>query len=63
MSTNKMLWVLGHKVTYVETVGDCSLLEVSVTPKIPGPPPHYHIDAPDLFHIIEGELDVMLDGK
>ena len=62
MSENKTLWVLGHKVTYVETIGDYSLLEVSVTPDIPGPPPHYHIDAPELFHVIEGEMDVLLDG-
>ncbi|MBT8362130.1 MAG: cupin domain-containing protein [Desulfobacterales bacterium] len=63
MNTNKTLWVLGHKVTYVETIGDYSLLEVSVTPNVPGPPPHYHVDSPELFHLIDGELDVMLDGS
>lgn len=63
MKTNKDLWVLGHKVTYVETIGDYSLLEVSVTPQVPGPPPHYHNDAPELFHIISGTLDVWKDGN
>lgn len=63
MDTNKKLWVLGHKVTYIETLGDYSLLEVSATPEVPGPPPHYHPDAPELFHIISGQLDVMCDGK
>ena len=62
MNNNKVLWVLGHKVTYIETIGDYSLLEVSVTPGIPGPPPHYHVDAPELFHLIEGQMDVMVDG-
>ena len=62
MNNNKTLWVLGHKVTYVETIGDYSLLEVSITPGIPGPPPHYHVDAPELFHLIDGQMDVMVDG-
>lgn len=63
MNTNKNLWVLGHKVTYVETIGDYSLLEVSATPNVPGPPPHYHEDAAELFYIISGKLDVMHNGK
>ena len=62
MNNNKTLWVLGHKVTYVETIGNYSLLEVSITPGIPGPPPHYHVDAPELFHLIDGQMDVMLEG-
>ena len=62
MNENKHLWVLGHRVTYIETVGDYSMLEVSVTPNVPGPPPHYHIDAPELFHLISGQLEVMQDG-
>ncbi len=62
MNNNKTLWVLGHKVTYVETIGDYSLLEVSITPGVPGPPPHYHVDAPELFHLIDGQMDVMVDG-
>ena len=62
MNNNKELWVLGHRVTYIETIGDYSLLEVSITPGVPGPPPHYHVDAPELFHLIDGQMDVMLDG-
>ncbi len=50
---NKML---GHKVTYVETIGEHSLLEVSVTLGIPGPPPHYHVDAPESFQLVEEEM-------
>lgn len=63
MSANQKFWVLGHRVTYVDTKGDYSLLEVSATPSIPGPPPHYHEDAPELFHVIEGELDVLHNGS
>lgn len=62
MKNNQTLWVLGHKVTYVETIGDYALLEVSATSNVPGPPPHYHEDTPELFHIISGKLDVLHDG-
>jgi mannose-6-phosphate isomerase-like protein (cupin superfamily) len=63
MSENIQLWVLGHAVTYIETIGNYSLLEVSVTPGIPGPPPHYHLDAPELFHVIEGRIEVFYNGE
>ncbi|WP_372678658.1 cupin domain-containing protein [Desulfosarcina sp.] len=63
MNTTKQLWVLGHRVTIVETIGDYSLLEVSATANVPGPPPHYHNDACELFHIISGTLDIYLDGR
>ncbi|MFO7576136.1 MAG: cupin domain-containing protein [Pelovirga sp.] len=62
MHTNSQLWVLGHKVTYVETVGDYALLEVSATPQIPGPPPHFHQDSAELFHVVCGQLEVMCEG-
>ena len=62
MNTPKHLWVLGHRVTVVETIGDYSLLEVSATANVPGPPPHYHNDTSELFHIISGKLDIYLDG-
>ena len=63
MAASNALWVLGHKVTHVETIGDYSLAEVSVTPGVPGPPFHYHIDATKLFHVIEGTLDVRHEGE
>jgi mannose-6-phosphate isomerase-like protein (cupin superfamily) len=55
-------WVLGHHITPVETLGNYALLQ-GVTPAgIPGPPPHYHEDATELFLVTAGRLEVMVDG-
>ena len=64
MSDNiEKLWVLGHLVNPVTTEGDYGLLSIKSEPKVPGPPPHYHNDASELFYIINGQMDVMLDGS
>lgn len=61
--TNNKLWVLGHQVQPVETIGDYGFLAIKSDPKVPGPPPHYHTDAAELFYIIDGQMDVMTDGN
>ena len=63
MKSNQNLWVLGQRVTIIETIGDYSMIEVSATPDVPGPPPHYHVDAPELFHIVSGKMDILSDGQ
>lgn len=56
-------WVLGHRITPVETLGDYALLQ-GVTPAgVPGPPPHYHEDATELFLVTKGRLEVIVDGQ
>ena len=62
MQSNRQFWVLGHKVTSIETVGNYALLEVAAIPGIPGPPPHFHKDAPELFHIVSGSLEVLCNS-
>ena len=62
MNSNQ-LWVLGHLVTPVETTGDYGFLAIESQPKVPGPPPHYHEDAAELFYIIDGVMDVMCNGN
>jgi mannose-6-phosphate isomerase-like protein (cupin superfamily) len=56
-------WVLGHRVTPIETLSDYALLNMVTPVGVPGPPPHYHEDAAELFLVTEGELDVMIDGE
>jgi len=33
-----------------------------VTPNIPGPPPHYHATADEVYYVIQGSVDFLLDG-
>lgn len=57
------LWVLGHRVRLLTANGQISAMEVTVTPGMPGPPPHRHLDAAEYFYVLEGSLEVMVDGE
>ncbi len=62
-ANTQTLWVLGHQVRHLPTTGDYALIEVTSDPDVPGPPPHTHEDASEVFYVVEGVLDVMADGK
>jgi quercetin dioxygenase-like cupin family protein len=62
MQASESLWVLGHKVRPWATDDSYALIEVTSPPKVPGPPPHYHEHEREFFLIMQGELDVMIDG-
>jgi len=53
------LWVVGHKVTPIKTTGDYALADVWATPKVPGPPPHHHAVADELYYVLEGTMEFM----
>jgi quercetin dioxygenase-like cupin family protein len=55
-------WVLGHRVTPIETQSEYALLNMVTPVGVPGPPPHHHDDATELFLVVEGQLDVMING-
>lgn len=57
------LWVLGHKVRPIPTEGNYGLVEIVSYPQVPGPPPHHHEGVSEFFYIIEGQLDVNVDGE
>lgn len=63
MQGSETLWVLGHRVRAWQTDDSYALIEVTSPPKVPGPPPHYHKNEREFFLIMQGELDVMIDGK
>ena len=63
MKTSKAKWVLGHKVTAHETTGNYDLLMGETPAKVPGPPPHLHQNYKEVFLVVEGEMDFMVDGK
>lgn len=56
-------WVLGHKITPHETAGDYDLMIGETPAKVPGPPPHLHHSFKEVFLVIEGEMDFMIDGE
>ncbi len=57
------MWILGHLVTPHDTAGDYDLLVGETPPKVPGPPPHLHNSFKEVFLVMEGEMEFMLDGK
>ncbi|HMO51378.1 MAG TPA: cupin domain-containing protein [Kiritimatiellia bacterium] len=62
MATQAAKWVLGHRAALVETQDRYGMVYIRTPPHTPGPPPHYHEDATELFLVIRGELNVVCDG-
>ena len=60
------LWFLGNLVTVKVSREQCggrfSLLE-SLGARGDSPPPHIHHDEDEVFHVIEGELSLTVDGE
>ncbi|WP_228851811.1 cupin domain-containing protein [Aegicerativicinus sediminis] len=63
METTKSKWVLGHKVTPYDTTGDYDLMMGETPAKVPGPPPHLHQSFKEVFLVVEGEMDFIVDGE
>jgi len=67
-STNTGPMVLGPGDIYTflatteETDGAYFVLEGMVPPEA-GPPPHIHHDQDESFYVVEGQLDIMVDGE
>lgn len=53
------LYVLGHKVTLIDTKGDFDMASIITMPNIPGPPPHYHLNESELFYIVSGQMEIL----
>ena len=56
------LWVAGHKLTSIATTGTYAFADVEVTPHVPGPPPHYHAEADELYYVLDGAVEFLRDG-
>ncbi|MEX0885257.1 MAG: cupin domain-containing protein [Phycisphaeraceae bacterium] len=56
-------WVLGQGVTLLadhdNTTGSLTLIEAITPPYADGPPPHYHNNCDETFHLLEGRLELM----
>ncbi|MDQ8200370.1 cupin domain-containing protein [Pelagicoccus enzymogenes] len=53
------VWFIGHKVRPLQSTGAYATADVYVTPKVPGPPPHYHEKANELYYVLEGTMEFL----
>lgn len=56
-------WVIGHQITPKETTGDYDLVIGETPAHVPGPPPHYHNNYSEVFLVVEGEMDFVINGE
>lgn len=59
----KQLYVLGHLVRPIVIGGRIAAVDVTVTPKVPGPPPHHHVDSAEYFYMLDGDLEILSEGE
>jgi mannose-6-phosphate isomerase-like protein (cupin superfamily) len=62
-SMSQELICLGHMITVHNPTGDFDLVEGLTPPNVPGPPPHFHSVYHELFYVLEGKMEFILDGK
>jgi quercetin dioxygenase-like cupin family protein len=46
-----------------ETNGLWSMIEYVLPPSLPGPPPHYHKKTQEMFYVLQGTLQFLVDRK
>ena len=63
MSNNNSMWVIGHKITPHNPSGNYDMVIGETPPNVPGPPPHHHKNLKELFFVLEGEMEFMVNGK
>jgi mannose-6-phosphate isomerase-like protein (cupin superfamily) len=63
MNQKQSKWVLGHRVTPYQTTGDFNLVKGESPAGAQGPPPHVHKKYEEVFFILHGQMDFVLDGN
>ncbi|NND05554.1 MAG: cupin domain-containing protein [Saprospiraceae bacterium] len=63
MEKKKDLWVIGHRISPIAVSGNYDMVIGETAPNVPGPPPHYHTKLHELFLVVEGEMDFVIDGE
>lgn len=63
MGKNNKLWVLGHQISPVEVSGNYDMVVGETAPNVPGPPPHFHSAMNELFMVVEGEMEFVINGE
>lgn len=60
---SNVVWVLGHRIRTLDTDASYGMIEVTSSPHVPGPPPHFHKQESEFFLVMRGTLDVMANGE
>lgn len=63
MEQRDALWVLGHKITPERVSGSFDMVTGETPPNVPGPPPHHHKKLSELFFVLEGEMEFIVNGE
>ena len=61
--TNNTRWVIGHKISPVHVTGDYDMVIGQTPAHVPGPPPHFHSGYNEVFLVLEGEMEFMVNGE
>lgn len=56
-------WVVGHKVTPSKVSGDYDFITGETPAGTTGPPPHFHTKYNEIFYVLEGVMEFMVDGE
>jgi mannose-6-phosphate isomerase-like protein (cupin superfamily) len=60
---NSSLWTLGHQITPIPVSGDFDMVTGVTPPRVAGPPPHHHSMYNEMFMVLEGEMEFIVDGN
>ena len=63
MKEKNNLWVLGHKISPIKVSGNYDMVIGETAPNVPGPPPHFHTALNEVFMVLEGEMEFLINGK
>jgi len=54
----KTIWMMGHRATLIPCGERYFALDITTPAGVPGPPPHFHEDSEEMFHVLGGSLEV-----
>ncbi len=63
MKKEQEFWVLGHKISPFDVSGNYDMVVGETPPNVPGPPPHYHKSYNEVFMVLEGEMEFVVNGN
>jgi mannose-6-phosphate isomerase-like protein (cupin superfamily) len=63
MEKQRSFWVIGHKILPVATSGAFDMVVGETPVGVPGPPPHHHTRYSEMFLVLKGKMEMMVNGE